>query len=118
MYPVTELHCMFCLLVPADCHPCICLLLPALCCCCCCCLQINGTKYASYRVLVRFNSTTTTAVKDTMYLGAVSGPCVGGYNETLYSNVAALFKDFKVSQNSEWLALQCFTVWLSVVLSE
>eukprot|EP00883_Tetradesmus_obliquus_P004242 jgi/Sobl393_1/14568/SZX79144.1 len=66
----------------------------------CVTFDINSTKYASYRVLVRFNSTTTTAVKDTMFLGAVTGPCVGGYSKTLYSNVAALFKDFKVSQNT------------------
>eukprot|EP00883_Tetradesmus_obliquus_P014743 jgi/Sobl393_1/780/SZX70716.1 len=66
----------------------------------CVTFDINSTKYASYRVLVRFDSTTTTAVKDTMFLGAVTGPCVGGYSKTLYSNVAALFKDFKVSQNN------------------
>lgn len=79
-------------------------------CCCTCCLQINGTKYASYRTMIKFNGTTDTAVKDAMFnaVGGVSaGRCTGGYDTKLYKTVAALFKPFKVSQNSEWPALLC-----------
>jgi hypothetical protein len=56
--------------------------------------------------MVRFNSTTTTDVRDLMF-GAVgtgaAGRCTGGYNKLLYRNVTALFArgPFKVSQNSE-----------------
>ena len=73
-------------------------------------LQINGTNYASYRTMIKFNGTTDTAVKDMMFMavgGGSAGRCTGGYDTTLYKNVAALFKPFKVSQNSEWPAPLC-----------
>jgi hypothetical protein len=49
-------------------------------------VQIGGKKYASYRVLVRFNSTNSTAVKDTIFYGvstpATTNDCVGGYDKS------------------------------------
>jgi hypothetical protein len=69
-------------------------------------LQIDSQRYASYRAMVRFNSTNTTEVADQMFAGvgtAGARPCFGGYSRLLYPNVAALFAvgSFKVSQNSE-----------------
>jgi hypothetical protein len=69
-------------------------------------VQVAGVKYASYRTMARFNSTNTTNVRDMMFGGvstATAKPCAGGYNTTLYKNVATLFAKgpFKVSQNSE-----------------
>jgi hypothetical protein len=71
-------------------------------------LQINGESYASYRAMVRFNSTNTTEMADMMFAGIGSGagrPCAGSYSRILYANMAALFAvgPFKVSQNSERL---------------
>jgi hypothetical protein len=65
---------------------------------------MNDTAYASYRVLVKFNGTSTTDVKDMMYDGVASrssGPCQGLYNRTLFTNVAELWSKgpFAVSQN-------------------
>lgn len=67
-------------------------------------MQIDGQQYASYRAMVRFNSTTTTEAADIMFAGiAMSSPCTGGYNKILYKKIAALFAagPFTVSQNSE-----------------
>jgi hypothetical protein len=69
-------------------------------------LQFNRKTYASFRVGVRFNSTNTTQVRDTMWAGigspSAAGLCTGGYNKTLFASVAALYArfNFKVSQNS------------------
>ncbi|WIA29780.1 hypothetical protein OEZ86_012254 [Tetradesmus obliquus] len=69
-------------------------------------VTFKDKTYASLRVGVRFNSTTDTQVRDDMW-AAVGSPkvtklCTGGYNTTLYKNVAALFAKhkFKVSQNN------------------
>ncbi|WIA31514.1 hypothetical protein OEZ86_002406 [Tetradesmus obliquus] len=72
----------------------------------CATFNVNGTKYASFRVMVKFNSTNSTTVRNQM-LVAVAGrsakPCSGGYNQQKYENVAALWArgPFIVSQNSE-----------------
>jgi hypothetical protein len=73
-------------------------------------MQADNTPYASYRVLVRFNSTNSTDVRDAMFnaVGSAGGsPCSGGYSRALYANVAALWArgPFNVSQNSKWLDL-------------
>jgi hypothetical protein len=73
-------------------------------------VQVAGKNYASYRTMIRFNSTTTLDVRDMMFNGvstAAANPCAGGYNTTLYKTVAALFArgPFKVSQNSECSAV-------------
>jgi hypothetical protein len=67
--------------------------------------------------MVRINTTTTTAVRDDMwwgvYAGSTNGCKTGGYDKTLWANVAKLFEDFTVSQNSElrlmWHMLTCFS---------
>jgi hypothetical protein len=70
-------------------------------------LQHNGENYASFRVGAMFNSTTTTQVRDEMHkavgVNSAAKLCKGGYNITMYNNVAALFAEygFTVSQNSE-----------------
>jgi hypothetical protein len=56
--------------------------------------------------MIRFNSTTSFAIRDEMFRGVstdAAKPCTGGYDQALYKNVAALFAKgpFKVSQNSE-----------------
>ncbi|WIA29771.1 hypothetical protein OEZ86_012245 [Tetradesmus obliquus] len=54
-------------------------------------ITYNNKTYASFRVGVRFNSTTDTQVRDDMWAAvASSSPCTGGYNTTLYKNAAAL----------------------------
>jgi hypothetical protein len=77
-------------------------------------LQVDDKPYASYRVMIRFNSTNSTEVRDMMFSGigsGVAGPCTGGYNQWLFANVAALWAkgQFKVSQNSEWHTLHCIS---------
>lgn len=70
-------------------------------------VQSGNTNYASWRVLGRINTTTSTAVRDTMFCGvatAYADVCDGGYNTTLYSNVKTLWASTfaKVSQNSKF----------------
>jgi hypothetical protein len=60
-------------------------------------------------VMVKFNSTNTTKVRNKMFHAVASNasrPCTGGYNKQLYANVAALWAEgcFRVSQTSEWSA--------------
>ncbi|WIA34876.1 hypothetical protein OEZ86_013169 [Tetradesmus obliquus] len=67
-------------------------------------IQAGDKAYASYRVMVRFNSTNTTSIRDVMFnaTGSVSASrCSGGYSRLLYANVAALWArgPFTVSQN-------------------
>ncbi|KAF6252818.1 hypothetical protein COO60DRAFT_496788 [Scenedesmus sp. NREL 46B-D3] len=67
--------------------------------------NIDGENYASYRTMIRFNSTNSTSTRDTMFAGlstAVARPCTGGYNRGLYRAVTALFAQlpFNVSQNN------------------
>eukprot|EP00883_Tetradesmus_obliquus_P004752 jgi/Sobl393_1/15128/SZX67957.1 len=72
------------------------------------CRDITYKKinYASFRVGVRFNSTTDNKIRDDMWTAvgspSVAKPCSGGYNTALYKNVAALFakNKFKVSHNN------------------
>ncbi|WIA29772.1 hypothetical protein OEZ86_012246 [Tetradesmus obliquus] len=69
-------------------------------------ITYNNKTYASFRAGVRFNSTTDTQVRDDMWAAVAdpdtASPCTGGYNTTLYKNVAALFAKYslKVSQNN------------------
>ncbi|WIA09691.1 hypothetical protein OEZ85_009076 [Tetradesmus obliquus] len=71
-------------------------------------ITYNNKTYASFRAGVRFNSTTDTQVRDDMWAAVgdpdTASPCTGGYNTTLYKNVAALFAKYslKVSQNMEY----------------
>jgi hypothetical protein len=70
--------------------------------------QHNGKSYASFRVGVRYNNTLDTRVRDNLWVGvgsvSLAKPCNGGYDDVLYSNVAALFAehDLTVSQNGKW----------------
>jgi uncharacterized protein YcnI len=80
-------------------------------------LQFKNNKFASFRAGVKFNSTTTTNVRDNMFKGvatAEASPCAGGYNRTHYKNVSALFTKhgFKVSQNSECVCTACTAKYL------
>ncbi|WIA09708.1 hypothetical protein OEZ85_009092 [Tetradesmus obliquus] len=69
-------------------------------------ITYNNKTYASFRAGVRFNRTTDTQVRDDMWAAVgdpdTASPCTGGYNTTLYKNVAALFAMYslKVSQNN------------------
>jgi hypothetical protein len=70
-------------------------------------LQVNNTKYACYRVMVKFNSTNSTSVRNAMFAAVAfdaASPCTGGYNQLAYKNVAALWAQgpFQVSQNCEF----------------
>ncbi|WIA09695.1 hypothetical protein OEZ85_009080 [Tetradesmus obliquus] len=63
-------------------------------------LAYNNKTYASFRAGVRFNSTTDTQVRDDMWAAVgdpdTASPCTGGYNTTLYKNVAALFAKYSL----------------------
>jgi hypothetical protein len=57
-------------------------------------------------VMVKFNSTNSTKIRNRMFHAVASNasrPCTGGYNRQVYANVAALWAEgpFRVSQNSE-----------------
>jgi hypothetical protein len=75
------------------------------------CSQHNGKSYASFRVGVRYNNTLDTRVRDDLWVGvgsvSLATPCNGGYDDVLYSNVAALFAEHEltVSQNGKWRLL-------------
>jgi hypothetical protein len=78
-------------------------------------LQVNNTKYASYRVMVKFNSTNSTSVRNAMFAAVAAKsakPCSGGYNRGLYANVAALWArgPFVVSQNCKYTEAVANTV--------
>jgi hypothetical protein len=65
--------------------------------------------------MVKFNSTNTTAYRNKMYAGVAANkakPCSGGYDQQLYSNVAALWArgPFIVSQNCE-CTQTAFLLW-------